>query len=183
MAMPGTFVPAILCQWPRPALSGRALSGCWIAESPFYIKPRLSRELIDWSMKFIRSANARSTVERSAIPLRDIAMLSKRMYEEWLQLPGFDFAYEQKGLLDMFQTQQNAEHAQSYRRKGAGAWSGYGIPQRKGTGAGERNRRPTSTSWAPYILNATRTCTPNKLMHNLRQYLPPKACSWCPARK
>ena len=72
-------------------------------ESPFYVKPRLNFGLIDWGLKFMRSANAQH-VERSAVPLRDIAVLSKRTYEDWLRQPGFDFAYEQKGLLEMFQT-------------------------------------------------------------------------------
>ncbi len=79
-------------------------------ESPFYVKPRLNFGLIDWGLKFMRSANAQH-VERSAVPLRDIAVLSKRTYEDWLRQPGFDFAYEQKGLLEMFQTPLNAEHA------------------------------------------------------------------------
>jgi D-amino-acid dehydrogenase len=51
-------------------------------------------------------------VERSAAPLRDIALLSQREYEkEWLALPHFDFAYEHKGLLEICQTEAAAEHA------------------------------------------------------------------------
>jgi D-amino-acid dehydrogenase len=50
-------------------------------------------------------------VAAAAIPLRDIAVISKREYESWLNVPGFDFAYQQKGLLEIFQTKDGEEHA------------------------------------------------------------------------
>jgi D-amino-acid dehydrogenase len=81
------------------------------SQSPFYVQPRLSRSLIDWGMKFMKSANA-AHVDRSAVPLKDIALLSQYEYEnEWLKLPGFEFAYQHKGLLEIFQTEAAAEHA------------------------------------------------------------------------
>jgi D-amino-acid dehydrogenase len=59
-------------------------------------------------LKFIRSASKKN-VEDAAIPLRDIAILSQHEYEEWLK--EFDFSYEHKGLLEIFQTDEKAEHA------------------------------------------------------------------------
>ena len=50
-------------------------------------------------------------VSTSAIPLRDVALLSQKEYENWTTVPGFDFAYEHKGLLEIFQTEPVAEHA------------------------------------------------------------------------
>jgi D-amino-acid dehydrogenase len=50
-------------------------------------------------------------VDMAAIPLRDIALFSQHMYEAMAQQPGFDFAYEHKGLLEIFQTEKGAEHA------------------------------------------------------------------------
>src|SRR4029077_18998159 len=47
----------------------------------------------------------------AAIPLRDIAVISKREYESWINVPGFDFAYQQKGLLEIFQTSEGEDHA------------------------------------------------------------------------
>src|SRR5579872_1201236 len=72
-------------------------------QSPFYVQPRLSRSLIDWGLKFMRSATP-AHVEKSAVPLRDIAVLSQREYENEL-LPQFDFAYAHKGLLEICQTE------------------------------------------------------------------------------
>lgn len=79
-------------------------------QSPFYIQPRLNWELMKWGWHFMRSAN-KQHVENAAIPLRDIALFSQHLYEEWSKVPGFQFSYEQKGLLEIFQTPEALHHA------------------------------------------------------------------------
>jgi len=80
------------------------------AKSPFYVQPRLDRSLLEWGWQFIRSANTKR-VEAAAVPLRDIALLSQQEYEDWIKWPGFDFSYEHRGLLEIFQTREKADHA------------------------------------------------------------------------
>jgi len=80
-------------------------------QSPFYIQPRLNWELMKWGWHFIRSAK-KQHVENAAIPLRDIALFSQHLYEEWSGEPGFQFSYEQKGLLEIFQTPEALHHAE-----------------------------------------------------------------------
>ena len=69
----------------------------WMADSksPFYVQPRLSKSLVNWGMKFIRSAT-KANVDASAIPLRDINLLSRKLYEDLCDVPGFDFYYSRK---------------------------------------------------------------------------------------
>ena len=102
---PSHFVPLA-----TPGIVKQGLKWMWNSRSPFYVQPRLSVSLIDWGVKFMRSATPEK-VEAAAIPLRDIAILSKKMYEEWEQLPAFNFSYERKGLLEIFQTEKSKEHA------------------------------------------------------------------------
>ncbi|GEP97953.1 NAD(P)/FAD-dependent oxidoreductase [Chitinophaga cymbidii] len=102
---PSHFVPMA-----TPGIVRQGLKWMLDTQSPFYVKPRFSLGLLDWGMKFMRSANA-AHVERSAVPLRDIAILSKQLYENWFRQPGFDFGYEEKGLLDMFRMPENEAHA------------------------------------------------------------------------
>ncbi|HSC53114.1 MAG TPA: FAD-dependent oxidoreductase [Phnomibacter sp.] len=102
---PSHFVPLA-----APGIVGQGLRWMLDAESPFYIKPRIDKGLLHWGMKFMRSATQQN-VERNAVPLRDIALLSKQLYEQWLQNPGFDFGYQQKGLLEYFQTAEKEKHA------------------------------------------------------------------------
>jgi len=102
---PSHFVPLA-----TPGIVTQGLKWIWNARSPFYVEPRLNAALISWGLKFMKSATAKHVAE-SAIPLRDIALFSQQLYEEWGKLPDFDFAYEKKGLLEMFQTEANEEHA------------------------------------------------------------------------
>ncbi len=103
---PSHFIPLA-----TPGIVRQGLKWMLNSQSPFYVQPRLNRSLIDWGLKFIRSATPEH-VERSAIPLRDIALLSQQEYErEWLPRPDMEFAYQHKGLLEIFQTEAGAEHA------------------------------------------------------------------------
>jgi D-amino-acid dehydrogenase len=102
---PSHFVPLA-----TPGIVKQGLKWMLNSKSPFYVQPRLSRSLFNWGILFVKAAT-KQHVEDSAIPLRDIAILSKRLYEEWAALPQFSFAYERKGLLEIFQTEAGAEHA------------------------------------------------------------------------
>jgi D-amino-acid dehydrogenase len=103
---PSHFVPLA-----TPGIVKQGLKWMWNSKSPFYVQPRLNWGLIKWGMQFMRIATPEH-VERSAVPLRDIALLSKKMYEEWAKLPDFSFAYESKGLLEIFQTDEGAKKGQ-----------------------------------------------------------------------
>jgi D-amino-acid dehydrogenase len=102
---PSHFIPLA-----TPGIVRQGLKWMMNSQSPFYVQPRLSRSLLDWGLKFMKSATP-AHVERAAVPLRDIALLSQQEYEkEWLPLPHFDFAYQHKGLLEICQTEAGAEH-------------------------------------------------------------------------
>ena len=103
---PSHFIPLA-----TPGIVRQGLKWMLNSQSPFYVQPRLSRSLIDWGLKFMKSAT-KEHVERSAAPLKEIAELSQHEYEhQWLKRPDFEFAYQHKGLLEIFQTEAAAEHA------------------------------------------------------------------------
>jgi D-amino-acid dehydrogenase len=102
---PSHFIPLA-----TPGIVKQGLKWMLNSRSPFYVQPSLSGSLIDWGLKFVKSANKKH-VETSAVPLRDIAIFSQQEYKTWASIPGFDMAYEHKGLLEIFQTQSMAEHA------------------------------------------------------------------------
>lgn len=103
---PSHFVPLA-----TPGIVRQGLKWMMDPKSPFYIKPSLSSSMIQWGWQFMKSAT-KSHVERSAVPLRDIALLSKQLYEEWNRIPGLDFSYDPKGMLELFNTEENAHHAE-----------------------------------------------------------------------
>jgi D-amino-acid dehydrogenase len=101
---PSHFIPLA-----TPGIVKKGLKWMWNSRSPFYVQPRLDFNLMSWGMKFMKSAT-KEKVDAAAIPLRDIAIISKSEYESWLKIPGFNFSYERKGLLEVFQTQESADH-------------------------------------------------------------------------
>ena len=106
----GYVCPSHFTPLATPGIVQQGLRWMLDPKSPFYIQPRLSWGLIDWGIKFMRSATPEK-VANAAIPLLDIALFSKKMYEEWVKLPQFSFAYESKGLIEIFQTVKGGEHA------------------------------------------------------------------------
>ena len=103
---PSHFIPLA-----TPGIVRQGLKWMLNSQSPFYVQPRLSRSLFDWGLKFMKCATAEH-VERAAVPLRDIALLSQQEYEnEWRPMPHFDFAYQHRGLLEICLTEAGAEHA------------------------------------------------------------------------
>lgn len=103
---PSHFVPLA-----SPGVVKQGFKWMTNSKSPFYVQPRLSKSLINWGMKFIKSANT-THVQASAIPLRDINLLSKKLYEDLCAVPGFNFYYANKGMLDFFRTDENAHHGE-----------------------------------------------------------------------
>ncbi|TWV99180.1 NAD(P)/FAD-dependent oxidoreductase [Chitinophaga pinensis] len=103
---PSHFVPLA-----TPGIVRQGLKWMLNAKSPFYIRPSLSPDMISWGWQFMKSAT-REHVARAAVPLRDIALLSKRHYEDWTQVPGLDFSYDPQGMLELFNTEENAHHAE-----------------------------------------------------------------------
>lgn len=106
----GYISPSHFTPLATPGIVKKGLKWMWNSRSPFYVQPRLDMNLIDWGLKFMKIATPKH-VQESAVPLLDIGLLSQREYEEWLSIPGFDFAYEHKGLLEIFQTDEGGDHA------------------------------------------------------------------------
>ena len=102
---PSHFVPLA-----TPGIVKQGLKWMLNSQSPFYVKPRLDMSLIKWGLKFMKMATEEN-VNKAAIPLRDYSLMSKQWYAHWESLPQFKFAYEHKGLLEIFQTQKAGDHA------------------------------------------------------------------------
>ena len=104
----GMIVPSHFIPLAAPGMVALGLKWMWNPESPFYIKPRLSLELLDWMYKFWRAASPEH-VRRSAPLLRDLNFASRAAYAELTALPGNDFGLVQKGLLMLCRTQHGLD--------------------------------------------------------------------------
>lgn len=98
----GMIVPSHVIPLAAPGMISQGIKWMFNSKSPFYVKPRLNRELISWGTKFYNHANQKH-VNASMPALRDLSLLSKILYQE-LNSEMNDFNYEEKGLLMLFQS-------------------------------------------------------------------------------
>jgi len=94
------------------------------SSSPFYIKPRLNLELVQWLWKFYRSCNA-SHVKKCMPVLYQFNEWSKDLYRDFSNDERFSFCFEEKGLLMLYKTKHQEEDeiemAQKANQLGIGA--------------------------------------------------------------
>ncbi len=119
----GMIVPSHFIQLAAPGMVALGLKWMWNPESPFYVKPRLNRELLGWGLKFWRAATPEH-VRRSAPLLRDLSFASRACFEEFAALPDADFGLVKKGLLMLCKT----EHGWHEEQKTAATANQLGVP-------------------------------------------------------
>jgi D-amino-acid dehydrogenase len=95
---PSHFVPLA-----APGIISQGILWMFRQKSPFYVRPSLNWDLIDWGWKFMRASNQRH-VERSARPLVDLLMLSKKLTADWQKIGLMNFEYAENGCLMYYQT-------------------------------------------------------------------------------
>jgi len=104
----GLVVPSHFVPLAAPGMVALGLKWMRRPDSPFYVKPRLDRELISWGLNFWRAANA-AHVRRAAPLLRDLNLASRACFEEIAHLTGNVFGLEKKGLLCLCRTKRRWE--------------------------------------------------------------------------
>lgn len=118
MVVPSHFIPLA-----APGMVALGLKWMWNPESPFYIKPRWSWDLLTWGYRFWKAATP-GHVRRSAPLLRDLSFASRACFEELAELPGNNFGLVRKGLLMLCKTQ----HALDDEARTADQARALGIP-------------------------------------------------------
>lgn len=160
MIVPSHFVPLA-----APGMVARGLRWMWNPESPFYVRPRLDRDLMTWGLRFWRSASA-AHVSRSGPLLRDLHLASRGLLEEWAAEWGDDFGLAQKGLLMLCRTAEGF-HEESRMAEKARA---LGIPAEVLTRAEVQALEPTLRMEVAGAVRFPLDChlVPERLMAALR---------------
>jgi D-amino-acid dehydrogenase len=112
MIVPSHFVPLA-----APGMISQGIRWMFNSKSPFYVRPSLNPDLFSWGIKFLKNANARH-VERSAVPLTELSLLSKSLYQDLAREPDFDFGLKEKGILMFYKTDKAAEEEAHLAQKG-----------------------------------------------------------------
>lgn len=117
----GMIVPSHIIPLAQPGMIAKGMRWMLRSTSPFYIKPRLSLELMRWGYLFWQHATEEH-VARSIPVLRDLSLLSKKLYQTLANETQLPFGWKERGLLMLYQTADNehemAEEARLANRAG-----------------------------------------------------------------
>lgn len=117
----GMIVPSHIIPLAQPGMITKGMRWMLDAQSPFYVKPRLSGDLFKWGYLFWKHSTKQHV--QFAIPhLRDLSLLSKSLFQELSTKPDFAFGWEEKGLLMLFKNAETrhemAEEAKTAKQAG-----------------------------------------------------------------
>lgn len=121
----GLLVPSHSVPLAAPGVFKKVLKWIGNPESPLYIKPRVSLDLLRWMLRFQMACQEKSM--RKIIPvLRDLSLLSLALHQELAAEDGMDWSFAQKGLLMLYRSSQGLEEG----RHEANLLHEYGIVTR-----------------------------------------------------
>ncbi|WP_293304433.1 NAD(P)/FAD-dependent oxidoreductase [Pedobacter sp. UBA5917] len=114
MIVPSHFVPLA-----APGMIKQGIRWMFNSKSPFYVRPSLNADLVNWGFKFMKHATVKH-VNQSAVPLRDLSLLSKKLYADLAKEPDFDFELTHNGILAFYKTEKAAEEEAHLATKAIG---------------------------------------------------------------
>ncbi len=104
----GYLTPSHIIPLAAPGAVKQGLKWMFNSASPLYIKPRLNKSFLEWSLAFNKSCSAKN-VEDSINVIKDINLMSTELYPDIKREEGFKFQLEHKGLLMLCQTEKMLE--------------------------------------------------------------------------
>jgi D-amino-acid dehydrogenase len=106
----GYLTPSHIISIANKGMIKKGLKWMFNSTSPFYLKPRLDLDFIDWLWKFYQSATP-GNVERSIPVIRDINILSKDLYTDMHHSMDMGhFQLDESGVLMLYKTNKAGDH-------------------------------------------------------------------------
>jgi len=164
----GMIVPSHFIPLAAPGMIEQGIRWMFKAESPFFVKPRLSWELFNWGWQFYRAATQKQAAA-AAPALRDISLLSKTLYGELAQQAGFQFSFEEKGLMLLCKSAHTLDEEAAVAEQANALGIEARILSKAALKALEPEIKPEVAGAVYYPGDAH--VHPNALMQQLRQYL------------
>jgi len=105
----GYFSPSHFMPLAQPGIITEGLLHLFNSKSPFYIKPRLNKELLQWAWQFKRNARGKTALQ-NAVYLNNILQLSRGLINEVRKDIGDHFKMQEKGCFMLCRTNSGLRH-------------------------------------------------------------------------
>lgn len=138
----------------KPGISRQGARMLLNRESPLYIKPRLSTDLMRWLWGFNRHCT-KAHLDASMEVLAEMGWQSKRTYEEILEETGIDCDWRPNGWIDVCSSMQSLDEAE----KETELVSRYGFPATRLEGDAFHQKHPGFTEAAVGAIHYTDSAT------------------------
>lgn len=107
----GMIVPSHIVPLASPGMIKKGFKWIFSSKSPFYIKPRLNKDLIKWLWRFYKSSN-KQNVEKAIPVLKEYNLLSQKLFADLQK--DFDFPMDKKGLFMACNTSKQLEEEKEF---------------------------------------------------------------------
>lgn len=104
----GYITPSHIIPLSAPGMITKGIKWMFNSSSPFYVKPRMDKDFLKWSLAFKKSAT-KAHVKKAIPAIKDINLFSRELYESLKASQNFDFHYQHKGLLMYYKTDKAGE--------------------------------------------------------------------------
>ena len=101
---PSHFIPLA-----SPGIISQGMKWMLSSSSPFYIKPRMNRDLLQWGLTFWKNSTAQ-TVKKNAPHLNNLLQLSREMMGELKKDFNDSFGMIEKGCMMLYKNEKTGEH-------------------------------------------------------------------------
>jgi D-amino-acid dehydrogenase len=108
----GMIVPSHFIPLAAPGIISKGIRWMFDPKSPFYIKPRLNFELMQWLWKFYRSCHPKHVTD-SIYLLKDYNELSKELYKNISKVLGDQVDFQERGLMMLCKTSKSLNEEQN----------------------------------------------------------------------
>ncbi|OQY30115.1 MAG: hypothetical protein B6I38_07670 [Anaerolineaceae bacterium 4572_5.1] len=112
----GFITPSDSLPVPAPGVLTQGMRWLMDAASPFYIKPTLKRDMLQWLWNFQKACNEKAWKE--AVPiLTELSVESQALFEEIIESEKLSCEYQQQGLMLLYKKEETFQEGQQMARK------------------------------------------------------------------
>jgi len=105
----GYITPSHFIPLAAPGMISKGLKYMFDSSSPFYMKPRLDPDFMEWAFRFFKSSTKKH-LHSSMAPIYEINTFSRNLYEKILEETGIVSQFDSKGLMMYFQSEKAKIH-------------------------------------------------------------------------
>ncbi|SHG98272.1 NAD(P)/FAD-dependent oxidoreductase [Winogradskyella jejuensis] len=113
----GYITPSHFIPLAQPGIITKGIKWMFNSASPFYVKPRLDVDFLKWAWAF-KSSSTKAKVEKAIPVIKDLNLLSRRLYEDLKDSGDFKFHYVRKGLLMCYKSEKVGEEEWQVGQRG-----------------------------------------------------------------